>query len=116
MTIASLLTEDQLRRLSQRLVAIPGVAGVMLGGSRARGDHAADSDVDLGLYYRPPLDIAGLGKLAREVADSQAKVTERGAWGAWVDGGAWLTIAIQPVQRCVRDLDRVHLSCQNAVQ
>src|SRR5215217_2762174 len=88
----------------------------MLGGSRARGDHAADSDVDLGLYYRPPLDIAGLGKLAREVADSQAKVTERGAWGAWVDGGAWLTIADTALDWLYRDLDRVHLSCQNAVQ
>jgi hypothetical protein len=111
-----LLTEDQLRRLSQRLVAIPGVAGVMLGGSRARGDHAADSDVDLGLYYRPPLDIAGLGKLAREVAGSQAKVTERGAWGPWVDGGAWLTIADTAVDWLYRDLDRVHVSCQNALQ
>jgi hypothetical protein len=111
-----LLTEDQLRRLSQRLVAIPGVAGVMLGGSRARGDHAADSDVDLGLYYRPPLDIAGLGKLAREVAGSQAKVTERGAWGPWVDGGAWLTIADTAVDWLYRDLDRVQVSCQNALQ
>jgi hypothetical protein len=111
-----LLTEDQLRRLSQRLVAIPGVAGVMLGGSRARGDHAADSDVDLGLYYRPPLDIAGLGELAREVAGSQAKVTERGAWGPWVDGGAWLTIADTAVDWLYRDLDRVHVSCQNALQ
>jgi hypothetical protein len=111
-----LLTEDQLRRLSQRLVAIPGVAGVMLGGSRARGDHAADSDVDLGLYYRPPLDIAGLGKLAREVAGSQARVTERGAWGPWVDGGAWLTIADTAVDWLYRDLDRVHVSCQNALQ
>jgi len=111
-----LLTEDQLRRLSQRLVAIPGVAGVMLGGSRARGDHAADSDVDLGLYYRPPLDIAGLGKLARELAGSQAKVTERGAWGPWVDGGAWLRIADTAVDWLYRDLDRVHLSCQNALR
>jgi len=111
-----LLTEDQLRWLSQRLVAIPGVVGMMLGGSRARGDHAADSDVDLGLYYRPPLDIAGLGKLAREVAGPQAKVTERGAWGPWVDGGAWLTIADTAVDWLYRDLDRVHVSCQNALQ
>ena len=88
----------------------------MLGGSRARGDHAADSDVDLGLYYRPPLDIAGLGKLAREVAGPQAKVTERGAWGPWVDGGAWLTIADTAVDWLYRDLDRVHVSCQNALQ
>jgi hypothetical protein len=111
-----LLSEDQLRRLSQRLVAIPGVTGVMLGGSRARREYTADSDVDLGLYYRPPLDVAGLGKLAREVAGPQAKVTEPGAWGPWVDGGAWLTIADTAVDWLYRDLDRVHLSCQNALQ
>lgn len=111
-----MLSEDQLRRLSQRLVAIPGVTGVMLGGSRARGEYTADSDVDLGLYYRPPLDVAGLGKLAREVAGPQAKVTELGAWGPWVDGGAWLTIADTAVDWLYRDLDRVHLSCQDALQ
>lgn len=98
------------------MVAIPGVTGVMLGGSRARGEYTADSDVDLGLYYRPPLDVAGLGKLAREVAGPQAKVTELGAWGPWVDGGAWLTIADTAVDWLYRDLDRVHLSCQNALQ
>jgi Nucleotidyltransferase domain len=98
------------------LVAIPGVTGVMLGGSRARGEYTADSDVDLGLYYRPPLDVAGLGKLAREVAGPQAKVTEPGVWGPWVDGGAWLTIADTAVDWLYRDLDRVHLSCQDALQ
>jgi hypothetical protein len=98
------------------LVAIPGVTGVMLGGSRARREYTADSDVDLGLYYRPPLDVAGLGKLAREVAGPQAKVTEPGAWGPWVDGGAWLTIADTAVDWLYRDLDRVHVSCQNALQ
>jgi Nucleotidyltransferase domain len=111
-----LLSEDRLRRLSQRLVAIPGVTGVMLGGSRARGEHTADSDVDLGLYYRPPLDVDGLGKLARELAGPQANVTEPGAWGPWVNGGAWLTIADTAVDWLYRDLDRVHLSCQNALQ
>jgi hypothetical protein len=98
------------------LVAIAGVTGVMLGGSRARREYTADSDVDLGLYYRPPLDVARLGKLAREVAGPQAKVTEPGAWGPWVDGGAWLTIADTAVDWLYRDLDRVHLSCQNALQ
>jgi hypothetical protein len=111
-----LLSEDQLRKLSQRLVTIPGITGVMLGGSRARGENTAGSDVDLGLYYRPPLDVAGLGELARELAGPQAKVTERGAWGPWVDGGAWLSIADTAVDWLYRDLDRVHLSCQNALQ
>ena len=29
-------------------------------GSRARRAHTPDSDTDLGLYYRPPLDVAAL--------------------------------------------------------
>jgi len=64
-----------LRALADRLTTVEGVVGVVLGGSRARGDHTPDSDVDLGIYYRGDLDIAGLGALARDVA-----------------GGAWLVI------------------------
>ena len=62
-----MLSDERLRGLAGRLVGVPGVVGVLLGGSRARGDHTPASDVDLGLYYRPPLDVAALGALAREV-------------------------------------------------
>ena len=110
-----MLIEDRLLRLSERLVAIRGITGVMLGGSRARGEHTAESDVDLGLYYRPPLDVAGLRSLAREVAGPHAEVTEPGAWGAWVDGGGWLRIAETAVDWLYRDLRRVHASCQDAL-
>ncbi|HSU36317.1 MAG TPA: nucleotidyltransferase domain-containing protein [Propionibacteriaceae bacterium] len=66
-----MLDDGALRALAERLVAVPGLLGVMLGGSRARGDHATDSDVDLGLYYRPPLDTIALRELARSVATVQ---------------------------------------------
>jgi predicted nucleotidyltransferase len=39
-----MLDEGALQALAERLVAVPGVLGVTLGGSRARGDHDADSD------------------------------------------------------------------------
>ena len=48
-----------LAALAARLVAVDGVVGVLLGGSRARGTHRPDSDVDLGVYYRPPLASTG---------------------------------------------------------
>ena len=57
-----------LMTMARRLVTIEGVEAVMLGGSRARGDHLPGSDYDLGIYYRPSLDVAGLGRLARELA------------------------------------------------
>ena len=111
-----MLTDDDLRDLGEQLVAIDGVEGVMLGGSRARGDAYPDSDVDLGLYYRPPLDVDGLRELARVLATSRPgldpvpTLTEPGDWGPWVDGGGWLTIAGIPVDWIYRDLDRVRRS------
>lgn len=93
--------------LADRLVGVPGVVAVLLGGSRARGTHRPDSDVDLGVYYRPPLDVTALGALAREVDGPDATVTATGAWGPWVDGGAWLSVDGVAVDWIYRDVDRV---------
>lgn len=108
------MSDDALRELAQRLVSVPGVVAVSLGGSRARGDHTPESDVDLGVYYRAPLDIAMLGELAREVAGSEATVTAPGAWGPWVDGGAWLTLGDTAMDWVYRDLDRVRRAWADA--
>jgi hypothetical protein len=100
--------------LAQRLTSVSGVVGVVLGGSRSRGEHMPDSDVDLGIYYRDDLDIAALGALARDVAGPDAQVTKLGEWGPWVDGGAWLLIGVNGsagdgvhVDWIYRDVDRV---------
>ncbi|MBY8881460.1 nucleotidyltransferase domain-containing protein [Actinacidiphila acidipaludis] len=93
--------------MAGRLAAVDGVVGVCLGGSRARGTHHPDSDVDLGLYYRKPLDTGALRALAAELTGADVAVTEPGGWGPWVDGGAWLTVDGRPVDWIYRDLDRV---------
>ncbi|ETK30915.1 nucleotidyltransferase domain-containing protein [Microbispora sp. ATCC PTA-5024] len=93
--------------LAGQLARIPGVVAVALGGSRARGTHRPDSDVDLGLYYRGELDVAALRELAVQVAGEGSTVTEPGGWGPWVDGGAWLTVGGLRVDWIYRDLDRV---------
>ena len=103
-----------LAALAERLLTIGGVVGVMLGGSRARGTHHPDSDVDLGVYYRPPLDVDGLAALARGVAGPNASVTRPGEWGPWVDGGAWLSIDGVAVDWVYRDVDRVRTAWRNA--
>jgi predicted nucleotidyltransferase len=110
-----MLDDGALQALAERLVGMPGELGVMLGGSRARGDHDADSDVDLGLYYRPPLDTTALRELARSVATARSdpaepELTEPGEWGPWVDGGGWPTIDGLPVDWIYRDIDRVRRS------
>jgi hypothetical protein len=102
--------DDDLTQLALRLTGVPGVVAVALGGSRARGDHTSESDVDLGLYYRPPLDVEALGVLAREVSAPDAQVTMIGEWGPWVDGGGWLTIGGTAVDWLYRDVDRVRRS------
>jgi hypothetical protein len=95
-----------------RLIKVPGIVAVMLGGSRARGTHAPDSDTDLGLYYRPPLDLEALQAIAGEAG----QVTAPGEWGPWVDGGAWLTIDGAGVDWIYRDLDRVRRSVDDAAE
>jgi hypothetical protein len=101
------LTDERLGELAARVAEVPGVIGVVLGGSRARGTHIPDSDTDLGLYYRAPLDVDRLGRLAREVAGPAAAVTAPGGWGPWVDGGGWLRVDGAAIDWIYRDLDRV---------
>jgi Nucleotidyltransferase domain len=108
------VTDEQLRILATRLIQVGGVTGVVLGGSRARGEHTPESDFDLGVYYRPPLDIAGLRSLARQVAGPAATLTEPGGWGPWVDGGGWLQIDGDAVDWIYRDLDRVQQAWHDA--
>lgn len=114
-----LLPDARPRQVADQLLEVPGVAAVMLGGSRARGAEKPDSDVDLGLYYRPPLGCDKLQALADALATARSgqarpKVTRPGEWGPWVDCGGWLTIEGMAVDWIYRDLDRVHQSWKTA--
>lgn len=84
---------------------MPGVIGVVLGGSRATGEARPDSDWDIGLLYRSsvePIEPAGIRALGYG-----GEVVERGAWGPIVDGGAWLEVDGLRVDLGYRDLDRI---------
>lgn len=105
---------EQQRRVLARAVDglrdVGGVVALVLGGSHARGAAQPDSDLDVGLYYRPavPLDLAAVRAVARALNDRpDPVVTEPGGWGRWVNGGAWLTIEGQRLDFIYRDLDRV---------
>ncbi|WP_237104262.1 nucleotidyltransferase family protein [Nonomuraea sp. MG754425] len=102
------MRDPDLPAIAGRLAAVPGVVAVALGGSRARGTHRPDSDIDLGLYYRGRPGVAELRALARELTGEDTAVTEPGGWGPWVDGGGWLTVGGRRVDWIYRDLDRVH--------
>ncbi|MFH8385166.1 nucleotidyltransferase domain-containing protein [Kitasatospora sp. NPDC018058] len=92
-----------IEQMAGQLADVPGVVGVMLGGSRARGEHRPESDWDLGVYYRGDLDLAAL----RESAGPEVEVAGPGGWGPWVNGGAWLRVDGVAVDWILRDLDRV---------
>jgi predicted nucleotidyltransferase len=91
------------------LAEVPGVAAVVLGGSRARGTAHPNSDYDIGLYFREALalDTDRLRDVAEQFADNSDTVTPVGEWGPWIIGGAWLQIGAQKVDLLYRNIDAV---------
>jgi len=96
--------------LAKRLGGIPGVKAVVLGGSYARGRAQPGSDIDLGVFYSEaaPFSIGSVRELASEVNDTAEPVVAGFyEWGAWVNGGAWLTIKGQRVDFIYRSLEQL---------
>jgi predicted nucleotidyltransferase len=91
-----------LERVAPVLAAVPGVAAVALGGSRARGAAHAASDYDIGLYFSDSagLDVASLLVAVRGLVDDPeaAAVTE---------GGGWLSIGRRKIDLLYRPIERV---------
>jgi hypothetical protein len=109
-----MLDDDFLEEMARRLVSVPGIVAIALGGSRASGTHTATSDVDLGLYYESDVDRDALTTIARELAGETATLTAPGGWGPWVDGGGWLRINGLDVDWIYRDINRVEASIEAA--
>ena len=79
MTLPDLLSTLQLHRST---IAAEGATALYLHGSRARGDHRADSDVDLFVDYDASkpfglFDLAGIKLLVDEALGLEAHVTTR---------------------------------------
>ncbi|MGL9619843.1 nucleotidyltransferase domain-containing protein [Bradyrhizobium sp. U531] len=106
-----------LARLTSAFGGVPGVAAIVLGGSRARGSAHSTSDYDLGLYFAgaSPLDTGRLLAAAKEIADDPASttVTPIGEWGPWIVGGAWLSVQGRKVDLLYRNADAVEAVMQS---
>ncbi|MGZ0069301.1 nucleotidyltransferase domain-containing protein [Microbacterium arborescens] len=110
-----MLSDADLLRFARDLAAIPGVVAVALGGSRARGAHSPDSDVDLGVYVDGRrVDRAALSATVSRWATTPVMIGPAGSWGPWVDSGAWATIAGMPLDVIIRDADRVRAQVARA--
>jgi predicted GNAT family N-acyltransferase len=111
------LRADWQPTLVDELAALPGVEAVVLGGSHARGQAHAGSDIDLGLLYRDarPIEIGAVRALAARWNDAAAPVvSELYEWGPWVNGGAWLTLRGQRVDLLYRSIDRLERAIAQA--
>jgi predicted nucleotidyltransferase len=97
--------------IADRLRSVPGIAAVVLGGSRAAGTFTPQSDIDIGISYDDArrFDLAALRRVAADLDDQHAPdvLTEIGGWGPWINGGGWLTVSGQAVDFLYRDLHRV---------
>ncbi|MDI3404789.1 nucleotidyltransferase domain-containing protein [Streptomyces cavernicola] len=108
--------EAFLDRLAEPLAALPTVEAVALGGSRAQGNHTAESDWDLAVYYRGAFDPDQLRRTATEFG-WEGEASEIGGWGGGVfNGGAWLTVEGRRVDVHYRDLDVVEHELAEAEQ
>ncbi|MDA9410662.1 nucleotidyltransferase domain-containing protein [Bradyrhizobium sp. CCBAU 45384] len=105
------MPDPLLTRLTSAFAEVPGIAAIVLGGSRARGSAHPASDYDIGLYFTAaaPLNTERLLAAAKAVADrtAAASVTPIGEWRPWIVGGAWLSVEGHKVDLLYRNADEV---------
>lgn len=105
------MVQNILNQISRELESIPGIIGVVLGGSRARGTNHETSDIDIGIYYDESegFDVRELDKVAAKLDDEHREnlVTQIGGWGPWVNAGGWLIVQGYHVDFILRDIKRV---------
>jgi hypothetical protein len=96
--------------VAPRIAGVPGIVGVSLGGSVARGTDDESSDVDLGLYYSraAPPNLDALRRLAADLDDRGAvELTDIGGWGPRINGGGWLVVDGRHVDWLYREVESV---------
>jgi hypothetical protein len=107
--------EQIIQIAADSLFGIPGIAAVVLGGSRATGEASEESDIDIGVYYDSSFCTASFRQAVQKL-DPKATAAEPGEWGPWINGGAWLTIGGIPTDFLLRDLSKVTTVLDNCIR
>lgn len=106
-----MVVQEIIEKIKKKLDGVPGIVGIVLGGSRARGTHRVDSDIDIGIYYDESagFNVQTLSSIATRLDDEHRTnlITSIGEWGPWVNGGGWLVIHGYHVDFIFRDVTRV---------
>lgn len=101
------------------LSIVEGIGAIALGGSRSTGKTSPDSDFDIGVYYYPEeLDVTALSKVLTALdEDGRDKLLNPpGAWGSWINGGGWITVAGVPVDILLRDMVQVEKVLRDCIE
>jgi len=104
------MVDNIIQLVREKLSSLSYIEGIVLGGSRARGTHTEDSDIDIGIYYHSEsFDLDTINQLAAELDDEHRSnlIAPPGAWGNWINGGGWLIIQGHHVDLILRDIKRV---------
>ncbi|MEI3614979.1 nucleotidyltransferase domain-containing protein [Pseudogracilibacillus sp. SO30301A] len=104
--------DNIIQNVTKELAGLPGVIGIVLGGSRARRTHSPDSDIDIGIYYDESegFNTNDIEKSALHLNDEKKDhlITSLGEWGEWINGGGWLVVNGYHVDLIFRDIKRVN--------
>lgn len=103
--------ENIINKIVIELNTASGIKGIVLGGSRAKGTHRKDSDIDIGIYYslEDGFNIEELNNIATKLDDEnrESLIVNLGEWGNWVNAGGWLKVDGYEVDFIFRDINRV---------
>src|SRR5690606_7760704 len=105
-------------RVTEALSAVRGVQAIALGGSHSRGEAGPHSDYDFGIYYEEAdLDLTALEQALTALDDDHrtGQLHPTGAWGPWINGGAWLTVGGVPVDILLREIGKVEQTIRDCV-
>jgi len=105
-------------KVAAALSAVGGVQAIALGGSHSRGEADSQSDYDFGIYYDgDQLDLDALERKLTELDDDRRPclLHPPGAWGPWINGGAWLIVDGVPVDVLLREIGRVEQTIRDCL-